>query len=100
MVKLLIFILAPFVYGAGYIKGYFDILYRHLRKEYYKGKNPKRQSNCFFKYCETEDGRKLLYIDHSDFYCDLEEDKPGGTWSVFFRDLNTHKEAYKVNDGT
>lgn len=34
---------------------------------------------------EHEDGRKAWYIDHPEFYCDVEPDADG-KWSVFFRD--------------
>ena len=42
---------------------------------------------------EFEDGRVGWYIDHPNFYCDLEPDE-SGVWSVFFRERNTGKEAY------
>lgn len=42
---------------------------------------------------QFEDGRLGWYIDHPDFYCDLEPDI-NGTWSVFFRDRATGKEVF------
>ena len=41
---------------------------------------------------EFEDRRVGWYIDHPDFYCDIEPDE-AGIWSVFFRDKNG-KEAF------
>lgn len=35
-----------------------------------------------------DDGRKGWYIDHPEFYCDLEPNPDTGKWSVFFKDKN------------
>ena len=44
---------------------------------------------------QFEDGRVGWYVDHPDFYCDIEPDEHG-VWSVFFRDKDG-KEAFAEN---
>jgi hypothetical protein len=46
---------------------------------------------------EAEDGRKGWYIDHPDFYCDIEPDELTGKWAVFFRDKQG-REGYAEHD--
>lgn len=42
---------------------------------------------------DFEDGRVGYYIDHQDFYCDIERDLDE-IWSVFFRDKDSGKEGF------
>lgn len=53
-----------------------------------------RCSDFLFKKMVDEDGSTLgYYINHPDFYCDLEEE--GGVWSVYFRDKKTDQEVFE-----
>lgn len=40
-----------------------------------------------------EDGSVGYFIDHPEFYCDIERED-NGKWSVFFRDRQTDEEAF------
>lgn len=43
---------------------------------------------------EFDDGRKGWYIDHPEFYADIEPDPDSGRWTVFFREKATGREGY------
>jgi hypothetical protein len=50
--------------------------------------------DIFLKMRVGEDGNTSgYYIDHPEFYCDLEEEK--GVWSVYFRDKKTDQEVFE-----
>ena len=42
---------------------------------------------------QFDDGRIGWFIDHPEFYCDIEQDTDG-KWSVFFRDRKTQNKAF------
>jgi len=46
------------------------------------------------KEMQLENGSVAYYVQHPDFYCDIEQDE-NGVWSVYFRDRITGQEVYK-----